>query len=259
MINNETYYLNIYKRKSFHLFRDTLTVSEKDLMELNDFIKEVKPLEKDIQYKIKVVKESDTTCHRGAEYCVLFYSEAKGDYLRNIGYIGEQIDLYLTSKNIGTLWFGIGKPKIKNDTNLEYVIMLAFSKVKFDTFRKNMFKSKRKDLSEVWSGEYLPFSDVIRFAPSACNSQPWFVSREDDILVYRYKEPGKRGIMPKDKVTFYNRIDSGIFLFFFDVLLTYYQYDYTKVLFHDDGDSSREKTLIAKIKIDMEHKNKKSN
>ena len=141
MINNETYYINIYKRKSFHLFRDTLTVSEKDLMELNDFIKEVKPLEKDIHYKIKVVKESDTTCHRGAEYCVLFYSEAKGDYLRNIGYIGEQIDLYLTSKNIGTLWFGIGRPKIENDTNLEYVIMLAFSKVKFDYFRKNMFKN----------------------------------------------------------------------------------------------------------------------
>lgn len=36
--------------------------------------------------------------------CLLFYSESKEGYLQNIGYLGEQIDLYLTSKNIGALW-----------------------------------------------------------------------------------------------------------------------------------------------------------
>ena len=43
----------------------------------------------------------------------LLYSEKKDNYLQNIGYIGEQLDLYLVSKNIGTLWFGIGKVKEK--------------------------------------------------------------------------------------------------------------------------------------------------
>lgn len=58
--------------------------------------------------KIKIVKDS-TTYNRGQEYFILFYSEKKDNYLQNIGYLGEQLDLYLTSKNIGTLWFGIGK------------------------------------------------------------------------------------------------------------------------------------------------------
>lgn len=36
------------------------------------------------------------------------------NYLQNVGYLGEQLDLYLVSKNIGTLWFGIGKQKNNN-------------------------------------------------------------------------------------------------------------------------------------------------
>ena len=67
------------------------------------------PLYSDIKTSVKIVPECETTCKRGAQYCILFYSEKKGEYLRNIGYLGEQMDLYLASKNIGALWFGIGK------------------------------------------------------------------------------------------------------------------------------------------------------
>ena len=50
-----------------------------------------------------------TSCKRGEEYCILLYSEKKGDYLRNIGYIGEQLDLYLASLNIGACGLGSAK------------------------------------------------------------------------------------------------------------------------------------------------------
>lgn len=58
-------------------------------------------------------------------------------------------------------------------------------------------------------------SDIVRFAPSACNTQPWIVENEENTLyVYRYKKPGKRGIMPADMVSFYNqaeiKIDAGL-------------------------------------------------
>ena len=100
------FYKEIFKRKSFHLFRDTLKLSDDELNKLSDFIGNVKPLYPDIRTKIVIVPENKTSCKRGGEYCILFYSEKKDDYLKNIGYIGEQIDLYLASENIGALWFG---------------------------------------------------------------------------------------------------------------------------------------------------------
>ena len=58
---------------------------------------------------MQILPADQTTCKRGQEYCILLYSEKKLNYLQNIGYIGEQLDLYLASMNIGALWFGIGK------------------------------------------------------------------------------------------------------------------------------------------------------
>ena len=93
--------------------------------------------------------------------------------------------------------------------------MIAIAKVDSETkFRKDMYKSKRKELSEIWSGNYyLDIASLVRFAPSACNTQPWKVeSFEKELKIYRYRKEGKRGIMPKDKVIYYNQIDIGIFL-----------------------------------------------
>ena len=56
----------------------------------------------------------------------------------------------LVSKNIGTLWFGIGRVEEKQLDGLDYVIMIAISKVDSEEkFRKDMYKSKRKELSEI--------------------------------------------------------------------------------------------------------------
>lgn len=57
------------------------------------------------------------------------YNEKKEHYLQNIGYIGEQLDLYLALKNIGTLWFGIGKTEESRLEGLDFIIMLAIAKV----------------------------------------------------------------------------------------------------------------------------------
>ena len=224
----------IFKRKSFHLFRNIgnehLTEGEiKDIE--NEFLK-LKPLVDDIKVKIKIVKKESIL--RGQEYCILFYSEKKENYLQNVGYIGEQLDLYLVSKNIGTLWFGIGKPEEKELDGLDFVIMIAIAKVDSpDKFRKDMYKSKRKELFEIWSGDsYLDIANIVRFTPSACNTQPWKVeSAKNEIRVYRYRKEGKRGIMPKDKVIYYNQIDIGIFLCFMELCLEHSNINYKRDLF----------------------------
>lgn len=240
------YYEMLFKRKSFHLFRGIDTISEKELRDLENFVDVVRPLDKSIRTEIKIVPESETTCRRGAQYCILFYSEPCGNYLRNIGYMGEQIDLYLASKDIGALWFGIGKPKQSAPNDMKFVIMMAISKMPSDKFRKDMFKSKRKPLSEIWEGDILPFANIVRFAPSACNTQPWIIRYKDNtLLVYRYKKPGKRGIMPADKVRFYNRIDIGIFLFCLETCLENEGYTFTGVQYMEDADDNIERVLVA--------------
>lgn len=240
---NENLYGMIFKRKSFHIFRNVgeASVSDHELAEIHQAYHEFTPLYPDIKTEIRIVPSGETTCSRSEEYCILLYSQLKEGYLQNIGYLGEQLDLYLVSRNIGTLWFGIGKTEAEPLDSMEFVIMIAIHKIEDETmFRKNMFKSKRKPESEIWEGEPVEgVSNIIRFAPSACNTQPWLVRHEDDALsVYRYRKPGKRGIMPADRVVYYNQIDLGIFLCFMDLCLDHEGIRYRKELCADCGDDA---------------------
>lgn len=241
------YYKQIFKRKSFHIFKDTETLTDIELQRLESFIETVIPLNSEIKTEICIASESETTCKRGGQYCILFYSETKDEYLRNIGYIGEQIDLYLASQNIGALWFGIGKPQNMQMNGLDFVIMISIAKMPEDKFRKDMFKSKRKSMTEIWNGNTLGVAEIVRFTPSACNTQPWIVENTgSELMVYRYKKPGKRGIMPADKVRYYNKIDMGIFIFMLETCLEHENYTYERDLYADTTDDSIEKTLIAR-------------
>lgn len=246
---NEELYEMIFKRKSFHLFRDIgdTAISPAEIEKIQEMYQRFTPLCPDIKTAIRIVPADETTCKRGQQYCVLLYSEKKENYLQNIGYLGEQLDLYLVSQQIGTLWFGIGKPDEPSFEGLDFVIMIAISKVSDEKkFRKDMFKSKRKQVDEIWVGEQIPgVTEIVRFAPSACNTQPWIVENTDTCIhVYRYKKEGKRGIMPAHKVTFYNRIDMGIFLCFLDLALQHNHMEYTVELF-PDCDTDIEKTKVA--------------
>ncbi len=249
---NNTFYEMIFKRKSFHIFRNVgnESISDNELIEIQNAFSSFTPLDPAIKTAIRIVPEKETSCKRGGEYCILFYSEKKEGYLQNVGYLGEQLDLYLVSRDIGTLWFGIGKTKETHFENLEFVIMLSIRKISDGSkFRKDLFKSKRKSALEIWEGEQIPgVSEIVRFAPSACNSQPWLVKNEGDLLVYRYKKPGKRGIMPADKVSFYNRIDIGIFICFMDICLLHRAIEFEKIIYPDKGED-KEYVLNATYRL----------
>ncbi|MBR5370470.1 MAG: nitroreductase, partial [Bacilli bacterium] len=120
-----------------------------------------------------------------------------------------------------------------------------------DKFRKDMYKSKRKELSEIWEGNsYLDIGNIVRFTPSACNTQPWRVeANEKELKVYRYRKEGKRGIMPKDMVIYYNQIDIGIFLCFLELCLEKNKIDYDREVFvEEDHENEFNLTAVYKIK-----------
>lgn len=249
---NKDLYRAIFKRKSFHLFRNVGQdrIEPGELEEIKNVYLCFDPLYADIKTAIRILPAEEVNFKRGAEYCILLYSEKKDNYLLNAGYIGEQLDLYLVNHNIGTLWFGIGRPDINSYKGLDYVIMIAVRKVNDPAlYRKDMFKAKRKSLDEIWKGDTLQIAEIARFSPSACNTQPWYVINENNtITVYRYMLQGKRGIMPKDAVSYYNRIDSGIFLCILELCMVHNDISFERTLFIDNGEN-QEYTKTAEYRI----------
>jgi len=96
-MTDKTLYDMIFKRKSFHLFRNIgeERLSTEELTEIEDMYAGFVPLYTDIRTAIRIVPAEETTCKRGQEYCILLYSEKKPGYLQNIGYLGQQLDLWL--------------------------------------------------------------------------------------------------------------------------------------------------------------------
>ena len=156
----------IYRRRSQHRFRETEKLSDDELRSVSETISAAVPLDSSIRTETAIVPASETSCKLGAEYCILFYSEKKGDWLRNVGYIGEQIDLSLTAQSIGTLWYGFGKTKEKKRNGLDFVIMIAISKVPADSFRVSPSQAKRKPVEKTWNGGLLSIAETVSLAPS---------------------------------------------------------------------------------------------
>lgn len=250
---NETLYNMIFKRKSFHLFRGLgegkLTAAE--LEQIEAFYHTLTPLCPDIRTAMRIVPAGETTNQHGQEYCIALYSEKKGNYLQNIGYLGQLLDLYLVSRNIGTCWYGIGKAKEDTCQGLPYVIMIAIAKVDDPKkFRKDMHQAKRKPLAETWQGQFLEgVSEVARFAPSACNSQPWRAEREGGtVKVFRFRKPGRVGILSAQSAKYFNCIDMGIYLCILELCLKHCGTAYELTVCPDEG-ADGEKTLNAVITL----------
>lgn len=240
------YYPAILKRKSFHLFRSTGagTIAPEELAEIRSAWEGFERLYPEIRTAIRIV-QAGRVRRPDAEYCILIYSEKKENWLMNAGYLGEQLDLWLVSRSVGTLWFGIGKPDEPQYDGLDYVIMLAVRKIGDESlFRGDISKARRKPLDEIWSGDAPELAEIARYAPSAVNSQPWFVRSEGETLTV-FRKYGRRGIMPEAMALYFNRIDIGIFLCILEICLAEKGLAFTRALFPDPGDPKTELTRTA--------------
>jgi hypothetical protein len=80
-------------------------------------------------------------------------------------------------------------------------------------------------------------AELVKYAPSACNTQPWQVICENDILKI-YRTTQVKSIMPKEKVPFYNSIDMGIFLYFLELILSHNEISFQRNLSPENNDSN---------------------
>ncbi|RAK08169.1 putative nitroreductase [Halanaerobium saccharolyticum] len=211
--NLEELYQAIYKRKSIRKYKEE-KLNENELGGITDFLAQTRELYPEIKYEAKIVNSEavKSLLPIKAPHYLQFFSEAKGDYLLNAGFILQQLDLYLSAENLGSCWFGMAKPKkeIIAESDLEYVITLVFGRPAEASQRDSIEDFDRKPLAEIKQGnQHYDLLEAARLAPSATNGQPWYFITESERIHLYQLEPNFIKKFFYEKM---NRIDMGIAL-----------------------------------------------
>lgn len=173
----------IYHRKSCRSFTGK-PVDAEMIERILSF--EPKPLYPQIKVRMDIVGKDKVKClcPWTTPQLIAIYSEETGGYLENIGFVFQQMDLYLQTLGLGVCWLGMGRMNPKTTTQVEgmkFVIMLAFGYPKGDQLRQTTKEFKRKSMEKVTDKADARL-EPARLAPSAVNSQPWYFSHEDDTI-----------------------------------------------------------------------------
>ena len=191
----------IFVRKSCRKYLD----EEIEMDMIHDFISKAKPLNDEIHYYYEILTPDNLNIRTrwSAPYYLALFSEKKDNYLENIGFIFQQVSLFMQSIGIGSCWVGLASVKEKNP---DFVIAISFGKS--EDLTRDLSGFKRKGLSEISDFE----DDMLipaQFAPSAINSQPWYFKHSDDGFdVYQVKQ----NILKRQVLKKWNPIDVGIAL-----------------------------------------------
>ena len=202
----------IVKRKSFRKYTGQ-PVEETILQDIMAFVASARPLHPQIRTEAKIVTKDQVRFYFPwkTPQLLAIYSEKKEGCLENVGFLFQQVDLYLQSIGLGSCWLGLGKLREQVDVagggDMEFVILLAFGYPAED-LRQNADQFRRKSLSEISDRED-PLLEPARLAPSSTNSQPWFFTHEGD-AIHAFCSRG--GILKHKMLGTMNRIDMGIAL-----------------------------------------------
>lgn len=240
------YYEVIFKRRSTRKFGPLLKITPDELNEVKKKTDELFSLNDALKGNCVIVPRTETTAKWG-EYCLLYYGTKDVLGLLNAGYILEQADLYLQSRDIGVCWYGLASPKDAQANGMDYIIMLSFGKCTPENFRKSVSEFDRLNAEVIWEGEFCKeVKDAVRLCPSACNSQPWrLTSTNNEIKLYRDLSPNEH--LTKDKMDYFNSIDMGIFMTILETALEFHGFGFNRKL--NISTINEKRILIAEYTI----------
>lgn len=171
----------IIKRKSIRLI-STIPITVEIIHEIMLFAQNIKPIFSNIKIAFKILSNSEIMPLSSvyAPHYLAVYSEKTPDAELNIGFILQHVDLFLSSKGLGSCWLGMAKPLQSNYKDLPFIILIAFGNSVESVHRTSIDQYKRKPLHEIAIPGVVPeYINFIRVAPSAMNKQPWFFTGED--------------------------------------------------------------------------------
>ena len=138
---------------------------------------------------------------------IAIFSDGTDDGLLNAGFMFQQLDLYAQSLGLGTCWVGLGSLTDKEPVpeGMKLAVMMAIG-IPDDVPERTAADFRRKPMQEI-SDRPDDRLEALRLAPSATNSQPWFVTHEGDTL-HLYRE--ELGLIKQRTHGRMNKIDMGI-------------------------------------------------
>ena len=200
----------IYARRSVRKYQDQ-PLEERELRELRYAFGRCKPLYPGIRVRWEILEKEQVRLFMPwkAPQLMAIYSEKKEGYLENVGFLFQQMDLYLQSIGLGSCWIGLGKPRYQNEEDgMEFVILLGFGKPQGTPLRIGSADFKRKTPAQIADREDTAL-EPARVAPSSTNSQPWFFVHEEDAY---HAYMATDGLRRHTMIGSMNRIDMGIAL-----------------------------------------------
>lgn len=202
----------IYQRKSVRKYNEK-PLDDRTVQKILDFCSQAAPLHRDIAVKAMVVNREQVRFYLPwkTPQLLAVFSEAKPGYLENVGFVFQQVELYLQSIGLGACWLGLGKfrkaelPQVKG---MEFVIFIAFGAPEEAHRRNDIGQFQRKALSEISDQEDSRL-ECARLAPSSTNSQPWYFTHEGELI---HAFCSESGFLRHKLLANMNRIDMGITL-----------------------------------------------
>jgi nitroreductase len=178
-------YDNIWKRKSTRKY-DIEPLGESQLEQISLFADGLKPIYPAIKTAFEISASVKMVLPIRSPHYIIISSEERDGYLENVGFMFQQLELYLSGLGLGTCWVGTARPSTSAKLALPFVIAIAFGNTMEHPHRK-LSEFDRKPLSEISCGtdERL---DAARLAPSASNGQNWFFAVDGGAIdVYQKK------------------------------------------------------------------------
>lgn len=204
----------IYKRKSFRSYTGE-PVDEATIQKIQEFTASIKPLYPDIKVRSEIVSKEEVRCILPwlTPQLIAIFTEDKEGALENVGFMYQQLDLYLQSIGLGVCWLGMGMLRRKTvaemcQDGMKCVMLLTVGYQKGDALRSDVSEFKRKALSDIADAadERL---EPARLAPSSTNSQPWYFTHEGNSI---HAYCSLKGFLRAKILGDMNRMDMGIAL-----------------------------------------------
>jgi len=180
-------------------------LDEATLEKVRLYIDSVKPLYPRISYSIDFAEKTKGLFNIKAPHYLIFKSETVDGSYENIGFIGQQIDLFLAENGLGSCWLGVAKQVESDKSGLPHVISMAFGKPSEPLYR-DLAGFKRKLLTAISEGTDARI-EAARLAPSGMNRQNWFFSADSGKIHCYRKKPDPISGLFFDKL---ETIDIGI-------------------------------------------------
>lgn len=108
---------------------------------------------------------------------IAIFSDGSEEGLINVGFMYQQLDLYLQAQGLGSCWVGLGSLKDSGivPEGMKLAVMMAVGRPDKAPARQGAQDFNRRTMADI-ADQPDERLEPLRLAPSATNSQPWYIT-----------------------------------------------------------------------------------